>query len=153
MRIEKRLQEMGLALPKLGPVVGSYARAVRTGSLVYLAGHLPNYPGGKVYKGKVGRDISVEEGYQAARQAALCLLSSLKEEAGNLDKVQRIVKVVGFVNCADDFLDQSRVVNGASELFMELFGERGRHARSAVGAPQLPTGAPVELEAIVEVEA
>lgn len=152
MRVEKRLQEMDMALPNLGPAVGSYVRTVRTGNLVYVAGHLPNYPGGRMYKGKVGRDLSAEEAYQAARQAALCILSSLKDEVGNLDKVRRIVKLVGFVNCTEDFLDHSKVVNGASDLFIELFGERGRHARSAVGAPQLPTGVPVELEAIIEVE-
>ena len=151
MLVEKRLQELGLSLPKQGPSAGNYVRTLHTGNYIYLSGHLPNYPGGKVYKGKVGRDIPVEEGYQGARQAALCMLSSLKDEIGNLDKVVRVVKVTGFVSCAEDFLDQSKVVNGASDLFLDVFGERGRHARSAVGVFQLPTGAPVEVDAIFEV--
>lgn len=126
-------------------------RAVRTGHLVFLAGHIPRQADGKLVTGKLGRDLTVEQGYAAARLSAIGLLSSLKAEIGELDKVVRIVKVSGFVNSAAEFTDQSKVINGCSDLLVEVFGERAKHARAALGMASLPLGAAVEIEMIVEV--
>ena len=147
---ERRLQELGLQLPAPAAPVANYVRAVRTGNLVFLAGHGEC---GDQLKGKVGAGVTVDSAYASARRVALCLLGSLKAEIGDLRKVRRIVKVLGMVNAVEDFGDHPRVINGASDLFVQVFGERGRHARSAVGMQSLPIGITVEIEMIVEVDA
>lgn len=148
---EQALAEMGIELPTPGAPVANYVRAVRTGDLVFLAGHIPRGADGEVVRGKLGADYTVEQGYEAARLSAVALLASLKAEIGELDRVQRIVKVTGFVNSAPDFVDQSRVVNGTSDFLVEVFGERAKHARAALGMASLPLGAAVEVEMIVEI--
>ena len=152
MQIETRLKEMGLELPAPGKPVANYVPAVRTGNLVFLSGHGPVLENGNLITGKVGVDLSPEEGYQAARQVALVLLASLKSEIGDLDKVRRVVKLLGMVNCTPDFVDQPKVINGASDLLVEIFGEKGKHARSAVGMNALPLNIAVEIEMIAEIE-
>ena len=152
MQIETRLKEMGLDLPAPGKPMANYVTAVRTGNLVFLSGHGPVLENGNLITGKVGADLTLEEGYKAARQVALVLLASLKSEIGDLDKVRRVVKLLGMVNCAPDFVDQPKVVNGASDLLVELFGEKGKHARSAVGMNALPSNIAVEIEMIAEIE-
>lgn len=152
MKIEERIKELGLKLPEVPKPVANYVPAVKTGNLLFISGHGPGKDIGKLSTGKVGRDLTLEEGYEAAKNVALCLLSTVRGIVDDLDKVKRVVKVVGFVNCSEDFTDQPKVVNGASDLFVDVFGERGIHARSAVGMYQLPGGIPVEIEAIVEVE-
>ena len=151
MTIEAKLKEMGLELPAAAQPVANYVSAVRTGRLVFLSGHGPIRNDGSLITGKVGADLTTEEGYQAARQVALVLLASLKDEIGDLDKVVRVVKLLGMVNCPADFTDQPKVINGASDLLVELYGDRGRHARSAVGMAALPMNIAVEIEMIVEV--
>ena len=152
MRVEQRIKEMGLKLPEIPKPVANYVPAVKAGNLLFVSGHGPEKGIEKLSVGKVGQDLTLEEGYKAARNTALCLLSTVKNAIGDLDKVKRVVKLVGFVNCSEDFMDQPKVVNGASDLFVEVFGERGKHARAAVGMYQLPGGIPVEVEVIVEVE-
>ena len=151
MGVEEKLKELGLELPPPATPVANYVPAVRTGNLVFLSGHGP-VEKDRVIRGKLGRDLTVEEGYQAARIVAIGLLGSLKGVIGDLDKVRRIVKLLGMVNCVPDFLDHPQVVNGASDLLVEVFGDRGRHARSAVGMPALPVDIAVEIEMIAEVE-
>lgn len=151
-RIEARLAELGYSLPAASAPIGAYVPAVRTGNLVFLSGQGPFRDGGAEYAGKVGSDFTVEEGYEIARQVALRALAVLKQEIGTLDKVRRIVKLVGWVNSAPGFTQQPKVINGASDLLHEVFGERGRHARSAVGAAELPLNIPVEIEMVVEIE-
>ena len=146
---EARLRDLGLALPEVAAPVANYVRAVRTGNLVFLAGHGEC---GTPLRGKVGGGVSVEDAYASARRVGLCLLSSLKAEIGDLGKVRRVVKVLGMVNSAADFADQPKVVNGCSDLLVAIFGDRGRHARSAVGMASLPQGIAVEIEMVVEVE-
>lgn len=152
MQAETKLKEMGLELPPVARPVANYVPAVRTGNLIFLSGQGPRRQDETMITGKVGGDLNVEEGYEAARRVALGLLASLKAEIGDLDKVRRIVKLLGMVNCTSDFGDQPKVINGASDLFVEVFGDRGRHARSAVGMNALPMNIAVEIEMIVEVE-
>jgi len=152
MDAEKRLKELGIQLRTPAPPVANFVHAVRTGNLVFLAGHGPQKPDGSWIKGKVGRDMSLEEAREAARLTAINLLSSLKAEIGDLNKVRRVVKVLGMVNSDESFTDQPQVMNGCSDLLVSVFGDRGRHARSAVGMASLPFGIPVEIEMIVEVE-
>jgi enamine deaminase RidA (YjgF/YER057c/UK114 family) len=155
MEVEKKLAEMGLSLPPSPSPVANYVPAVRSGNLLFVSGHGPAFvKDGKIeyIRGKLGRDLAVEQGYEAARQVTLNILQSIKGVIGDLDKVRRIVKVLGFVNCTEDFPDQPKVINGASDLLVALYGERGRHARSAVGMQQLPFGIAVEIEMVVEVE-
>lgn len=154
MSAENRLKELDLSLPPLPRPMANYVSAVRTGSLLYLAGHGPLGDDGKpISRGKLGRDLTVEEGYQAARQTALNALVTLRGELGSLDRVRRIVKVLGMVNADPDFQKTPQVINGFSDLMVEVFGESvGKHARSAVGMATLPNGIPVEIEAIFEVE-
>ncbi len=155
MEVEKKLVEMGLSLPPSPAPVANYVPAVRSGSLLFVSGHGPAFvKDGKIeyIRGKLGRDLTVEQGYEAAKQVMLNILQSIKGVIGDLDKVRRIVKVLGFVNCTEDFPDQPKVINGASDLLVALYGERGRHARSAVGMQQLPFGIAVEIEMVVEVE-
>ncbi|MDQ1328198.1 MAG: hypothetical protein QG641_1483 [Candidatus Poribacteria bacterium] len=149
MKIEALLKEKGIELPEAVKPVANYVTSVRTGNLIFTSGHGPQK---HIPLGKVGKELTLEQGYEAARNTALCLISTLKDVLGDLDKVKRIVKLVGFVNCAEDFKDQPKVVNGASDLFVEIFGEKGKHSRSAVGMYQLPNGIPVEIELVVEVE-
>lgn len=150
-RIEARLTELGVELPTPGAPVANYVRAVRSGNLVFLAGHIPRNDAGEVILGKLGVDLTVEQGYLAARQSAIALLGSLAAEIGDLDRVTRIVNVTGMVNSAPDFVEQSQVINGCSDFLVEVFGERARHARAAVGMASLPLGAAVEIEMVVEV--
>lgn len=155
MEVEKKLATMGLSLPASPAPVANYVPAVRTGNLLFVSGHGPvTVTDGRVQyiRGKLGRDLTVEQGYDAAKVVMLNILQSIKGAIGNLDKVRRVVKLLGFVNCTEDFSDQPKVINGASDLLVELYGERGRHARSAVGMYQLPFGIAVEIEMVVEVE-
>ena len=151
--IERKLAEMGLELPPLrSSTVGNFVPAVKTGNLVFLSGHGAGLPGGEMlHVGKIGADLTIEQGYDSARQTMLNLLSSLKGEIGDLDRVKRVVKLGGFVRCPTEFVDQPKVVNGASDLMVEVFGEAGRHARFAVGAISLPLGAAVEVDAVFEI--
>jgi enamine deaminase RidA (YjgF/YER057c/UK114 family) len=152
MKTEQRLKELGIELTKATSPMANYVNAVRTGNLLYLAGKGPGLPGQPLPTGKVGRDFTVEQGYECARQTALSLIAVMKAELGDLDRVKRIVKVLGMVNATPEFGQQPEVINGCSDLFVEVFGDRGRHARSAVGMGSLPRGIPVEIEVIVEVE-
>ncbi len=155
MHAERKLEALGLSLPPIPQPVANYVPLVRTGNLLFVSGHGPGIiTDGKLsfIQGKLGKDLDVEQGYTAARQVMLNILQSMKQELGDLDKVKRVVKLLGFVNCTPDFPDQPKVINGASDLLVELFGERGRHARSAVGMQQLPFGVAVEIEIVVEVE-
>jgi enamine deaminase RidA (YjgF/YER057c/UK114 family) len=153
MSVEQRLSELGLRLPPVGAALGNYVHARRGGNLLYLSGKGPQDEAGRMPKGKLGAGMSVDEGYRHARQVGLVLISAMKEAlGGDLERVEGIVKVLGMVNAAPDFEDHPRVVNGCSDLFVEVFGERGRHARSAVGMSSLPAGIPVEIEVIVAVK-
>lgn len=151
MSAEKKLKALGIALPKPSSPVASYVNAVRTGNLLYLSGKGPPVVDGKRPSGKLGRDYSVEQGYVLARAVGIDLLAVMKSELGSLDRVARVVKILGMVNGTPDFADQPKVINGCSDLFVEVFGDKGRHARSAVGMGSLPMGIPVEIEAIIEV--
>jgi enamine deaminase RidA (YjgF/YER057c/UK114 family) len=152
MSISQRLQELGIALPEIGAPWGNYVHAKRVGNLLYLSGKNPPAEGGVVPRGKLGAGMTVEEGYRHARGVGLMLIAALQEAlGGDLDRVEDIVKVLGMVNAAPDFEDHPKVVNGCSDLFVEVFGEKGRHARSAVGMSSLPGGIPVEIEIIVAV--
>jgi enamine deaminase RidA (YjgF/YER057c/UK114 family) len=151
-RVEARLAALGLDLPPPIAPAANFLQARSSGDLVFLAGHGPLRPEGGWVTGKVGSDLSVEQGYAAARLTALALLGSLKAEIGELDRVRRIVRVFGMVNCGPEFTAQPRVIDGCSDLLVELFGERGRHARAAVGMASLPVGIAVEIEMVVEVE-
>jgi enamine deaminase RidA (YjgF/YER057c/UK114 family) len=149
---EARLEALGIELPPAPKPVASYVPAVRTGNLVFLAGQGPMAGGKPTVTGKVGAQLSEEEGYKAARATILVSLAALRAEIGSLDRVRRIVKLVGWVNSAPGFTRQPWVVNGASDLLIEVFGDAGRHARSSVAANELPLDIPVEIELIVEVE-
>jgi enamine deaminase RidA (YjgF/YER057c/UK114 family) len=153
MKTEARLKELGIELPETTSPMANYVNAVRTGNLLYLAGKGPGLPGKPLPVGKVGRDFSIEQGYRLARDTGLNLISVMKAELGDLDKVVRIVKVLGMVNTTSEYGHQPEIINGCSDLFVEVFEERGRHARSAVGMGSLPRGIPVEIEVIVEVAA
>lgn len=150
-RIESRLQELGLTLPPAVKPVAAYVPTARTGNLVFTAGQIPMVAGQLKHKGRLGAEVSIEQGYECARICAINCLSALKAELGDLDRVVKIVKVVGFVASVPGFVDQPKVINGASELLVEVFGEAGKHARSAVGVAELPLGSPTEVEMIVEV--
>lgn len=152
-KIEARLAELGIALPDTPAPVANYVPGVRTGNLLYLSGIGPaERPDGTSLAGKVGRDLTQEEGYEAARLTGLNIISRMKGEVGDLDKVKRVVKMLGMVNSDPAFNQQPAVINGCSDLLVEVFGDKGRHARSAVGLASLPNDIPVEIEVIVEVE-
>ncbi len=151
VNVEDRLKELNIELTTPAPSTGSIVKTVRIGNLIYTSGHGPDRPDGTQLTGKVGGDLSVEDGQEAARLTAIALLSSLKAEIGDLNKVKRVVKVLGMVNCAPTFTDQPKVINGFSDLIVDLFGESGKHARSAVGMNGLPGNIAVEIEMIVEV--
>ena len=147
MSAERRLKELNIQLAPVTPPVANYVNAVRAGNLLFLAG---KGPGGEA-RGVVGRDVTLEQAYQHARSTGLALLAVMRDELGSLDRVKRVVKVLGMVNAVPGFGDQPKVINGCSDLFVEVFGERGKHARSAVGMGSLPNNIPVEIECIVEV--
>jgi enamine deaminase RidA (YjgF/YER057c/UK114 family) len=151
MSAEKRLKELGISLPAAPKPVANYVPSVRVGNLLFVSGHGPYNDGKTILSGKLGKDLTVEGGYQTARNVALNALSSVKAALGDLDKVRRVVKLLGMVNCTEDFKDQPKVINGASDLLVEIFGEAGKHARSAVGMQSLPNEIPVEIEMIMEV--
>jgi enamine deaminase RidA (YjgF/YER057c/UK114 family) len=151
MSHEQRLSELGIEVPVLPPPVASYVPAVRTGNLVYTSGQTPTIGGRLTIAGKVGSELTVEEGKVAARLAALNCLAEIRGLLGSLDPVTRVVKLNGYVASATGFGDQPRVINGASELIEQVFGAAGRHARAAIGVAELPAGAPVEIELVVEV--
>ena len=150
--IEEKVVSMGITLAEPSPPVANYVNSVRTGKLVFMAGKGPTRADGTLVKGKIGSDLSVEEGYEAAQLVAVAQLSALKAEIGDLNKVVRIVKVLGMVNCAPDFENQPEVINGFSDTMVEVFGERGKHARAAVGMGSLPRNIAVEIEMVVEVQ-
>ena len=150
-KVETKLRVQGLELPPVARPVAAYVPTVRSGNMVYTAGQVPMVTGQLKYKGKVGADVTLEQGYECARVCALNCLAAIKGEVGDLDKVVRVVKVTGFVASAQGFTDQPKVINGASELLVSVFGDAGKHARSAVGVAELPLGAPTEVEMIVEV--
>lgn len=152
MRAEARLAELQITLPAAPQPVGAYVPVVRVGDLLFLSGQLPMQEGKLRWQGKVGKELTTAEGYQAARLAALNALAILRQELGSLDRVGRVVRVTGHVASAPGFHQQPQVVNGASELLVELFGEQGRHSRVAVGAAELPLNAPVEMDLIVAVQ-
>ncbi|MFD2175602.1 RidA family protein [Rhodobacter lacus] len=149
--IEARLSALNITLPEAPMPAANYVPFVRTGNLLFVSGQISAGPDGLI-TGKLGTDLSVEEGAAAARRCGLALIAQARAATGDLDKVKRVVKLVGFVNSAPDFTDQPKVVNGCSDLMVEVFGEAGRHARSAVSAGALPMGVAVEIEAIFEVE-
>ena len=148
---EAKLKELGITLPQPPKPVANYVNAVRTGNLIFLAGKGPKRADGSEITGKLGREISIQEGYEAARLTAINQLSVLKAELGDLNKVKRIVKVLGMVNSEPSFVEQPKVINGFSDMMVAVFGDRGRHARAAVGMASLPRGQAVEIEMIVEV--
>jgi enamine deaminase RidA (YjgF/YER057c/UK114 family) len=153
MSAEARIKELGLALPQPPKPGGNYVPGVRVGNLLFLSGHGPSrVDGAPSARGKVGRDLSLEDGYKVAREVGINLLGTARALLGSLDKVKRVIKVLGMVNSAEGFGDQPKVINGFSDLMVEVFGDNGRHARSAVGMAELPSGIPVEIEMILEVE-
>ena len=149
---EAKLKELNIVLPVIGKPIANYVHLVRTGNLLFLAGKGPSNAEGVYTTGKVGKDLTLEQGKEAARLTAINQLAVLKAELGSLNKVKRIVKVLGMVNCEADFKDHPKVINGFSDLMVEIFGEKGKHARSAVGMSSLPMNMAVEIELIVEVE-
>jgi enamine deaminase RidA (YjgF/YER057c/UK114 family) len=152
MSAEARLKELGIVLPSLGTPVANYLPYRLAGNILYLAGQGPRDDSGKQLTGKLGKDISVEEGYRRARLVGLGLLAAMRDALGSLDRVDYIVKLLGMVNAVPDFNDSPRVINGCSDLFVEVFGDAGRHARSAVGNVMLPNQISVEIEGIVAVK-
>lgn len=151
MSIEARLQELGIELPAVTSPVATYVNAVRTGNLMFLSGKGPAYGPTGEGRGKVGETVTVEQAYRSARTTGLNLIAVMRAELGSLDRVARIVKVLGMVNAVPTFQEHPKVINGCSDLFVEVFGEKGRHARSAVGMGSLPNDITVEIEAIIEV--
>ena len=149
---EARLEAMGITLPEVSPPQANYVNTVRSGNLVFVAGKGPRKADGTMMQGKLGDDLTVEQGYEAAKLTAIESLAALKAELGDLSKVTRLVKVHGMVNSAPDFGDQSKVMNGYSDFMVEVFGEKGKHARAAVGMAALPGNIAVEVELIAEVE-
>ncbi len=151
MGAEARLKALGIELPVPPRPMAAYANAARSGNLLFVSGHGPVRNGRITHRGRVGDDLTIEQGREAARLTGLNLLASVREALGSLDRVRRIVKVLGMVQCTDDFTEHPRVINGFSNLMVEVFGEAGRHARSAVGMGSLPFGMSVEIEMIIEV--
>ena len=152
MSYEAKIKELGLAVPEAPKPVAVYAPGVQVGNFIYTSGQIPLVNGELKFKGKVGKELTMEEGYEAAKICALNCLGVAKSLLGSLDKIERIVKVTGFVNSAPGFTSQPKVIDGASELLGEIFGEKGRHARSAVGVAELPADAAVEVEMIIQVK-
>jgi len=149
---EQKLREKGIVLNLPSPPIANYVNVVRTGNLLFLSGKGPTKADGSNITGKVGKDLTVEQGYEAARLVGINHLAVLKAELGSLNKIKRIVKVLGMVNCESNFTEHPKVINGYSDLMVEIFGDKGKHARSAVGMGSLPMNIAVEAEVIVEVE-
>ncbi|HAH51491.1 MAG TPA: hypothetical protein DCL80_09600 [Balneola sp.] len=149
---EQKLQELGIELPEIAPPVANYVNVVRSGNLLFLAGKGSQNPDGSRITGKVGVDLTIEEGYEAAKSIAYQHLAVIKNEIGDLSKVVRVVKVLGMVNTTPEFTAHSQVINGYSDFMVEIFGEKGKHARSAVGMSSLPVNLAVEIEVIIEIE-
>ncbi|MCX7344375.1 MAG: RidA family protein [Alphaproteobacteria bacterium] len=150
--IDKRLAELGITLPTPAKPVANYVPWVRTGNLVFISGQGPLSDGNILHQGRLPDTVSIEDGQKSARLCAVNVIAQLREAlGGDLDRVTRVVKLVGFVNAAPDFADHPKIINGASDLMVEVFGDKGRHARSAVGSPSLPFNISVEVEAIIEV--
>lgn len=148
---ETKLNELGIELPAPSKPVANYVKYVRTGNLIFLSGHGPcSFEG--IPHGKLGAEVTVDQGYEAARQAGICLLATLKSAVGDLNNVKHVVRVFGLVSSTDTFYDQPKVMNGCSDLLVEVFGERGKHVRAAVGTNTLPFNIPVEIEMVVEVK-
>ena len=151
MSAEQRIKELGITLPSGSAPAANYANAVRTGNLLFIAGKAPLPENGKLPKGRLGREYTAEQGYDFARSAALDLVAVMRAELGSLDRVARVVEVQGFLNAVPEFEDHAKVLNGCSDFLVEVFGERGVHARSVLGASSLRGGLPVILKAVVEV--
>ena len=152
-QIDKRLAELGITLPVAAKPVANYVPWVRTGNLVFISGQGPVEDGKVLYPGCLGVDVSLEDGIKSARLSGINVLAQLKDAcSGDLDRVKRVVKLLGFVNASPSFRDHPKIINGASDLMVEVFGDKGRHARSAVASPSLPMGISTEVEAIIEVE-
>ncbi len=151
MGAEQKLMELGLILPPPPKPVANYVPTVKIGNLLFVSGHGPYDDGKAKIFGKVGQELTVEEGYQTAQNVTLNCLASIKATIGDLDKVKRFVKLLGMVNCTEDFKDQPKVINGCSDLLADIFGQAGKHARSAVGMQALPNHIPVEIEMILEI--
>ncbi len=150
---EEKIKSLGLQLPPVSKPIANYVKYVRSGNLIFLAGHGPTKADGTLITGKTGKDLTIEQGYEAAKVTALSLIATLKDAlGGDLNKVKRIVKVNGYVNCLPDFTEQPKVINGCSDLLVQIFGDKGRHARAAMGMVSLPSNIAVEIEMIVEVE-
>ena len=149
---ESRCKELNLEFPELTSPVANYVHVVRSGNLLFLAGKGPTLPDGTYVTGKIGQDLTIDQGYEAARRTGVMQIAVLKSELGDLGKVKRIVKVLGMVNATNEFTDHSKVMNGFSDLMVEVFGEKGKHARSSVGMCSLPFNIAVEVEMIVEIE-
>lgn len=152
MAIAERLRELNVTIPWPSAPAANYVGTVRTGNLVFVSGHGPLRPDGTFASGKVGRDLTLEDGHEAARLTAIQCLASLQAELGSLDRVRRIVKLLVMINCTEDFEQHPAVANGASDLLVDIFGDSGKHARSAVGMQMLPMNIAVEVEMVVEVE-
>lgn len=150
MNPNQRLEQLGLALPQVAAPVGAYVPAVRSGNLVFVSGQIALRDGELLHKGKLGSQVSLEEGMASARQAGLNALAAAAQVAGGLDRIERVVQVRVFVNSAPGFIDQPKVANGASELFVQVFGDAGRHARAAIGVSELPLDAAVEVELVAQ---
>lgn len=152
VNIEERLRTLNIELPQNLKAMGTYQPARWLGNTIYISGNGPMKDGKVLYSGKLGQELTVEEGYKAARLSMLNILGILKQELGDLDRIERFIKILGFIASTDDFYHQPSVINGASDLLVEVFGERGLHARSAIGTNVLPFNLPVEIEAIVEIK-
>ncbi|MGE5614558.1 MAG: RidA family protein [Bacillota bacterium] len=151
MKVEERIKELGINLPHGAKPVAAYVPVVQTGNLLFVSGQDCRVDGKLIFEGKVGKDITLEQGKLCARQCIINALAALKDYLGDLDRIKRIVKILGFVNSAEGFVSQPYVINGGSELLIEIFGENGNHARSAIACNELPFNTPVEIEMIVEI--
>lgn len=151
MSIENRLSELGLVLPAPAAAIAAYVPFVQTGNLLIISGQLPLLDGKLVATGHLGQEVSLEDGQKAARQSAINLLAQAKAALGSLDRIQRVIRLGGFISCTAAFIDHAKVMNGASDVIESVFGEKGRHARTTIGVPALPLGAAVEVEAFFEV--
>jgi enamine deaminase RidA (YjgF/YER057c/UK114 family) len=147
----ENLKKLGIELPPVSAPIANYVKYVQTGNLIYLSGHGPLQSNGNYILGKLGKNVSNEQGYEAARITGIQLLATLQSAIGDLSRVKRIVKILGLVNCTDDFTEQPKIINGCSDLMIAVFGEKGKHARSAIGTNALPMGMAVEVEMIVEI--
>ena len=152
MTPEQRLQELGLELPKVPTPIANFVMWQQAGDLLYLSGQGPRRPDGSIPQGRLGKDYSVEQAYADSRQIGLQILATVRAATGSLDKIQAVIKLLGMVNAEPDFKDHPKVINGCSDLLVEVLGERGKHARSAVGMGSLPGGMPVEIEAIIQLK-